>query len=140
MILLLALPPTLMGGYGAWFLWDGYRRDPVMRLVGEMVREDGMARQVLGSGAVVTGMEGNFFSWMPGHTSHSYVVTLQGPKGEGRLAVTSHRSSFEGPKLDTPTPPARTGGAMTCSSIKHCRVTARPGRIHQSKARAILGP
>ena len=29
LLLLVALPPVLMGGYGAWFLWNGYRRDPV---------------------------------------------------------------------------------------------------------------
>jgi hypothetical protein len=100
LLLILVIPPLLMGGYGAWFLWQGYRSDPVLRVVGEMVREDGMAQQVLGSGAVVTGVEGNVFSWMPGHTSHSYDVTLEGPKGQGRLAVTSHHSDLEGSKLD----------------------------------------
>ena len=30
-----------------------------------------------------------------------YDVTLAGPKGEGRLAVTTHRSGFENPKLDS---------------------------------------
>lgn len=101
LILVLAIPPVLIGGYGAWFLRDGYRRDPVLRVVGEMVRRDGLAQQVLGPGAVVTGVEGNFFSWMPGQANHSYVVTLEGPKGEGRLAVTSHRSGFEAPNLDS---------------------------------------
>jgi hypothetical protein len=38
-MLLVSLPPILVGGYGAWFLWQGYRRDPVLRVVGEMVRE-----------------------------------------------------------------------------------------------------
>ena len=89
-----------MGGYGAWFLCDGYRRNPVLRVVGELVREDGMARQVLGEGAVVTGVDGNVFSWMPGRTSHAYEVTLEGPKGEGRLAVTSH-TGFRALKLDS---------------------------------------
>ena len=66
LLLILALPPILLGGYGAWFLWHGYRRDPVLRVVGELVRDDGMAQQVLGDDAVVTGVEGNVFSWMPG--------------------------------------------------------------------------
>jgi hypothetical protein len=100
-MLLVSLPPILVGGYGAWFLWQGYRRDPVLRVVGEMVREDGMARQVLGAGAVVTGVDGNVFPWMPGGSSHSYLVTLAGPKGEGLLAVTTHRSGFDNPKLDS---------------------------------------
>lgn len=100
LLLVLAIPPVLMGGYGAWFLWQGYRRDPVLRVVGEMVRKDGMAQQVLGPGAVVTGVEGNFFSWMPGQSSHAYEVILEGPKGEGRLAVIWHQAGFEGPKLD----------------------------------------
>lgn len=101
LVLILALPPILMGGYGAWFLWEGYRRDPVLRVVGEMVRADGMAQQVLGFGAVVTGVEGNMFSWMPGQSSHAYEVTLQGPKGEGHLAVTSHQTALQGWKLDS---------------------------------------
>lgn len=101
LLLLVALPPVLMGGYGAWFLWNGYRRDPVLRVVGELVREDGMAQQALGFGATVTGVDGNMFSWMPGGASHAYDVTLQGPKGEGHLAVTAHQSGAEGWKLDS---------------------------------------
>jgi hypothetical protein len=98
---ILLLPPILAGGYGAWFLFDGYKRDPVLRVVGELVREDGMAQQVLGYGAVVTGVEGNVFSWMPGRSSHDYEIALQGPKGEGHLAVVSHQSGFGGFKLDS---------------------------------------
>src|SRR5437899_4018911 len=85
LLLIFALPPVLLGGYGAWFLYDGYRNNPVLRVVGELVREDGMAQQVLGPGAVVTGVEGNVFSWVSGMTSDSYEVALQGPKGEGHL-------------------------------------------------------
>ncbi len=33
LLIILAIPPTLIGGYGAWFLWQGYRRDPVLRVV-----------------------------------------------------------------------------------------------------------
>lgn len=101
MILILAVPPILAAGYGAWYLWQGYRRDPVLRLAGELVREDGMAEQVLGYGAVVTGVEGNVFSWVPGLASDSYEVSLQGPKGEGHLLVSTHHSSFGPPKLDS---------------------------------------
>src|SRR5882757_2425715 len=81
LLLILCLPPILAGGYGAWFLYDGYKRSPVLRLVGEMVREDGMAEQALGYGAVVTGVEGNVFSWVSGMASDSYEVSLEGPKG-----------------------------------------------------------
>ena len=38
---------------------------------------------------------------VPGGASDSYEVTLEGPKGEGRLAVTSHHSTFGSPKLDS---------------------------------------
>jgi hypothetical protein len=68
-LLLLATPVLLAGGYGAWFLWEGYKRDPVLRLVGELVREDSLARRVLGDGAVITGVDGNYFSWMPGRAA-----------------------------------------------------------------------
>ena len=99
-ILVLALPVVLAGGYGAWFLWDGYKRDPVLRVVGELVRQDGMAQQVLGYGTVITGVEGSYFSWVPGAASNSYDVTLEGPKGEGHLAVMAH-GDRGGPKLDS---------------------------------------
>jgi hypothetical protein len=99
-MLLLATPFLLAGGYGAWFLWDGYKRDPVLRLVGELVREDGMAQQVLGDGAVITGVDGNYFSWMPGRADNAYVVTLEGPKGEGQLAVSGH-TALGGAKIDS---------------------------------------
>lgn len=98
--LIVILPPALLGGYGAWFLYDGYRQSPVLVVVSELVREDGMAQQVLGTGAVVTGVDGNVFSWMPGQTSHAYEVTLEGPKGQGHLAVTSHTGGA-GLKLDS---------------------------------------
>lgn len=101
-ILVLALPVVLAGGYSAWFLWAGYKRDPVLRVVGELVRRDGMAQQVLGSGAVITGVEGSYFSWVPGMASNSYDVTLEGPKGEGHLAVMAHGAAG-GPVLDSAT-------------------------------------
>ena len=59
-----------------------------------------MARQVLGPGVVISGIEGNVFSWMPGLASNSYDVTLEGPKGEGHLAITAHHSTFGWPRLD----------------------------------------
>jgi hypothetical protein len=100
LFLILSLPPILAGGYGAWFLYDGYKHIPVLRVVGELVRSDGMAQQAMGAGAVVTGVEGNVFSWMPGLVSNGYEVTLEGPKGEGHLAVTSHTGAA-GLKLDS---------------------------------------
>ena len=52
LMLLLFIPPVLLGGYGAWFLADGYRRNPVLRVVGELVRNDGLAQLAMGPGAV----------------------------------------------------------------------------------------
>lgn len=89
-MLLASLPFILAGGYSAWFLWDGYKRDPVLRVVGELVRKDGMARQALGNNITITGVESNVFSWMPGEANNAYEVTLEGSKGEGRLSVTAH--------------------------------------------------
>src|SRR6267154_4586404 len=99
--LILIAPPILLGGYGAWFLYDGYRHNPVLRLVSELVRSDGMAQQALGSGAVVTGVEGSAFTWVPGSVNGDYDVTLEGPKGQGHLIVRSHRPEFGPPKLDS---------------------------------------
>jgi hypothetical protein len=59
-----------------------------------------MAQQVLGDGAVITGVDGNYFSWMPGRADNAYVVTLEGPKGEGQLAVSGH-TALGGAKIDS---------------------------------------
>src|SRR5437868_15374527 len=93
LLLICSLPPVLLGGYGAWFLMEGYRHTPVLRLAGELVREDGMERQVLGPGARVAGVEGNIFSWMPGGARDAYEVILEGPKGEGRLAIIARHAA-----------------------------------------------
>ena len=100
LVLIVTVPPILAAGYGAWYLWEGYRHNPAYRLAADLVSRDGMAEQVLGRGPVITGVEGNVFSWMPGIASDSYVVTLDGPKGEGRLAITEHHSEFGPPHLD----------------------------------------
>jgi hypothetical protein len=100
-LLIVALPPMLLGGYGAWFFWQGFHRDPVLRVVSEMVRKDGMAQEVLGPDAQVVGVESSVSSWMPGGSSDTYDVTLEGPKGEGHLAIIAHHGAFHRPRLDS---------------------------------------
>ena len=87
-VAILFLPILLAGGYGTWFLWQGFRHDPVMRTVAELVRRDGLAHQVLGDNVHVVGISGNAFSYVPGLGSRSeYEVRLEGNKGEGMLEV-----------------------------------------------------
>jgi hypothetical protein len=128
-LLLMFLPMIAAGGYGAWFFMDGYKRNPVLRVVGELARHDGMARQVLGEGAVVTGVAGNYFSWMPGSTTNAYDVILDGPKGEGHLAVTSH-SGFLGPKLDSAILTGPDGRRYDL--LKHEVMPGEPGTVDNS--------
>jgi hypothetical protein len=99
--LIVTVPPILGAGYGAWYLWQGWRHNPAYRLAADLVRNDGMAQQVLGEDPVITGVEGNVFSWMPGLARDSYAVVLEGPKGEGHLAITEHHSGFGSPVLDS---------------------------------------
>jgi hypothetical protein len=85
---LVFLPVLLAGGYGTWFLWQGFRHDPVLRMVTQLVRRDGLAHQVLGDDVRVAGVYGNAFSYVPGMGSHSdYEVRLEGSKGQGTLEV-----------------------------------------------------
>ena len=101
LVLIMVLPFVLAGAYGAWFLYEGFRHDPVLRAASELVRDDGMAHLALGNDIQVTGVEGNAFSFTPGiGASNSYVVDLTGDKGEGRLAVTAHTVGAQ-VKLDT---------------------------------------
>src|SRR5579872_5011347 len=99
-VLIVTIPPILAAAYGAWYLWEGYRHNPAYRLAADLVRRDGMIQQVLGEDPAITGLEGNIFSWMPGVASDSYSVTLEGPKGEGSLAITEHHSELSAPTLD----------------------------------------
>ena len=88
---LILLPVVLVGGYGAWFVWQGFRHDPTLIAVGELVRRDGMAEAVLGDDIRITGVTGNAFSFVPGIGSRSaFVVSLAGSKASGTLAVQSH--------------------------------------------------
>lgn len=82
------LPVILAGGYGAWFLYQGFRHDPVLVAVTELTRHDGLAHQVLGDDIAVTGVAGNAFSFVPGLGSRSsYEVTVEGDKASGTLDV-----------------------------------------------------
>jgi len=100
LVLIVTVPPLLAAGYGAWYLWEGWRHNPAYRLAAELVRRDGMAQQILGPDPVITGVDGNVFSWMPGLASDRYDMTLEGPKGQGRLSITEHHSEFAPPTLD----------------------------------------
>ena len=87
-LLLVLAPVALVGAYGAWFLWQGFRNDPVMIAVGEVVRRDGIAQTVLGGNIRITGVEGNFRSFVPGLGVHGdYVLDVEGAKASGTLAV-----------------------------------------------------
>ncbi|HKD47861.1 MAG TPA: cytochrome c oxidase assembly factor Coa1 family protein [Rhizomicrobium sp.] len=87
-IAFLFLPVLLAGGYGAWFLWQGFHHNPVLRTVSELINHDGLAHRLLGDDIRVVGMEGNAFSYIPGLGSHSdYEVRLSGSKASGRLDV-----------------------------------------------------
>ena len=100
LMLIVTVPPILAAAYGVWYLWEGYRHNPAYRFAADLVRGDGMIRQVLGADPVIIGVEGNVFSWVPGLASEGFDVTLEGPKGEGQLAIIEHHSGSGPPQLD----------------------------------------
>jgi hypothetical protein len=83
------LPVALAAGYGAWFWYDGYRHDPVLRGVVDLIRHDGTAKQVLGQNIHIEGVEGSALSYVWGQESGAYVVLLAGSRGEGTLHITA---------------------------------------------------
>jgi hypothetical protein len=85
----LFLPVLIAASYSAWFFYQGYSHDPVLRGVVELVRKDGMAEAALGQNIHITGVQGSALSYMWGGESGSYVVGLAGTKGEGSLSVTA---------------------------------------------------
>jgi hypothetical protein len=87
------VPLLIAGGYGAWFVYQGFRHDPVLRTVTTLLRRDGLAHQVLGDDIHVTGVEGNAFSFVPGLGTHTdYEVALAGDKASGTLEVEADTS------------------------------------------------
>ena len=99
-LLILSLPFIVSWGFGAWFLWQGFRENPLLRTAIAMTQKDGLAQRVLGNPITVTGVEGNEFSFVIGQGArNNYVLRLQGPKGEGTLAVKSHAERGT-PKID----------------------------------------
>jgi hypothetical protein len=85
---IILLPILVVSAYGAWFFYQGFRHDPVLLAVSELVRHDGMAEQVLGENIQVTGIEGDSLAMVPGLGSHSdYRVALAGSKASGTLQV-----------------------------------------------------
>jgi hypothetical protein len=100
-LLIVMLPVIVSWGAGAWFLWQGFRTSPAIRTAIEMTQHDGLAQRVLGQPIVITGMEGNSFSFVAGIGARSsYVLRLEGPRGIGTLAVTSHMEAARA-KIET---------------------------------------
>lgn len=82
------LPVMLAGGYGAWHLWRGFHRNPVIRTVAEMVDRNGLAHQVLGEDIRITSIEGNTYTFAPGlGTRTGYTVAVTGSRARGRLRI-----------------------------------------------------
>ncbi len=99
-LLLISLPFIFAWGYGSWFLWRGFHDSPMMRAATEMAERDGLARRVLGRPIIVTGMEGSAFTFATGiGARNAFTLRLEGPRGEGRLAVTAHTEGREA-KID----------------------------------------
>ena len=90
-LVIVSLPFLFAWGYGAWFLWHGFRESPMMRTAIELVQHDGLAQRVLGRPITVLGVAGNAFTFSTGiGARNAYVLRLEGPRGRGTLAVTSH--------------------------------------------------
>lgn len=102
LFVILTLPVLVAGGTWAWFFYQGWRHDPAVRLARELVERDGLARQVLGTPIIVTGVEGNAWSWTTQGQSNAAILSLSGPKGEGTLEIHSHQDR-SGPALDEAT-------------------------------------
>jgi hypothetical protein len=90
-LLVVALPLVVMWGYGAWFLYSGFRESPMMRTAIELTQHDGLAQRVLGAPIAVEGVEGNAFSFVPGvGARNAYVLRLTGSRASGTLSVNAH--------------------------------------------------
>jgi hypothetical protein len=82
--------------YGGWFVYQGYKDDPALRSAMTLVRENPVAREVLGGDIVIESMESEIFSATTGTgKTVTYALLLKGDKGEGRLHVMLHSSGHE---------------------------------------------
>jgi len=99
-LLLVSLPFIVAWAYGSWFLWQGFHDSPMMRAAIEIIERDSLARRVLGRPIIVTGMEGSAFSFATGvGARNEFTLRLEGPRGEGRLAVSAHTEGAQA-KID----------------------------------------
>lgn len=75
--------------YGGWFLFSGFRNDPVLHGVMDTVNGDRIARAVLGDNIEITSLESSSFNSDITTGKHAaYVARVRGSKGEGTLAIT----------------------------------------------------
>jgi len=99
-LLIVFLPIIVAWASGAWFLWQGFKTSPMTQAAIEMAEHDSLAQRVLGQPITVVGVEGNAFSFVTGVGARAtYVLRLEGPRGQGVLDVTSHTDNSK-PKID----------------------------------------
>lgn len=95
-IVILCLPGAIAG----WFFWQGYRHDPALQAAVELVRRDGIARQVLGRNIHMTGLAASASTFFGLSQENDAVIDLEGSLGQGTLEVRSHATQG-GFKIDS---------------------------------------
>ena len=77
-------------------LYRGIKNDPTLQLAMTVVRNDRVAREVLGDDIAIESVDSESFTATIGKgRTATYTALLRGTKGEGRMHVTLHSSGDE---------------------------------------------
>jgi len=75
-------------GFGAWYFYKGFERDPRIQTIMQTVRNDARAEAVLGKNIKLLQVEVHTYDYSTGRGgTASYVLKLAGSEGEGELNV-----------------------------------------------------
>ena len=154
-LLIIVLPPALLGGYGAWFLYDGYRHSPVLKVVNEHFNHQLSRADILHTYSGVRPLC-NDESDNPSAVTRDYTLALSAAQGEAPLLsvfggkLTTYRKLAESAMAElqpfftqmrgswTAGAPLPGGESMTTApALVDALVAATGGKIHTVR---VTGP
>ena len=75
-------------GFGAWYFYRGFEQDPRLQTIMQTVRDDAIAKTVLGKNIKLLQVEVRTYDYSTGRGgTATYVLKLAGSEGQGDLKV-----------------------------------------------------
>jgi hypothetical protein len=88
LVLIVGLGIASMLGYSMWYVYTGFKNDPRLQSIMEVVRHDPRAEDVLGRNIHIVEVETHTFAFSTGlGDKATYTLRLAGSSGDGELKV-----------------------------------------------------